>query len=420
MRSAEQSELHQDKTHSLAASPANGVQQPGTDILTPLASRSLFWRARYLEASPALCHIPLLFWLTETARPRIAVTLGVADAVPHFALCQAVDKLGLDSLCIGVEDTALNAETTSFNQRNYEDFSHFAKASGETPEFLPLGREADLLIVNRPASKALISALSSTWQSRLSDQSIILFLHGPEAGAEAAFQEAFLAEDKVFSLGLHGPASLVIHGSNQPERLQRLVQLNPGHPGYIAASTVFRRLGELHSKSCELEQATAELTQARQNAALNAAELQKAQAQLKSQTDQKGPQSKLHQDLTQARQQNSLLHEELTTFKHRLPSLEEETQHLRKLLTEQEETLSERYTDIAALGLEIETVRIERERAKADSQSLQQEIADLKEQLSAAKQQCDQFAERVHALENSTSWRVTAPLRKASLTFRSK
>ena len=419
MRSADQSELPQDKTHSLTASHANSIQQPGTDILSPLASRSLFWRARYLEASPVLCHIPLLFWLTEAARPRIAVTLGVADAVPHFALCQAVDKLGLDSLCIGVEDTAVNAETTSFNQRNYEDFSHFAKASGETPEFLPPGREVDLLIVNQPASQALISALSGAWLSRLSDRSILLFLHGPESGAAAAFQEAFQAEDKVFTLGQHGEASLVLHGSNHSERLQRLVQLKPGHPGYIAANTVFRRLGELHSKSCDLEQVTAELTQARQSAALSTAELQKAQAHLKTRADQEETQSKLHRDLTQARQQNSLLHEQLATFEHRLPSLEEETQSLRKLLSEQEETLSERYTDIAALGLEIETLRTEREKARAEGQSLQQEVAALKEQLSAAKHQCDQFADRVHALEHSTSWKLTAPLRKASLKLRS-
>lgn len=413
MRSAEQSELQQNKPHSLTAAPANGVQQPGTDILTPLASRSLFWRARYLEASPALCHIPLLFWLVETARPRIAVTLGMADAVPHFALCQAVDKLGLDSLCIGVENSAIDTEVTRFNQHNYEDFSHFAKATGETPEFLPHGRKADLLIVNRPASKALISALSSTWPSRLSDQSILLFLHGPEAGAEEAFQEAFQTEDKVFTLGLHGSASLVLHGSNQSERLQRLVHLKPGQPGYTAASTVFRRLGELHSKSCELEQASAELTQARQNAALSTAELQKAQAQLKNRADQEEPQSKLHRDLTQARQQNSLLHEELTAFKHRLPSLEEETLNLRKLLSEQEETLSERYNDISVLGLELQA-------KTEENRKLAEEIEALKRTLGETETLRDAHAERIRDLENSTSWRVTAPLRKASLTLRSK
>lgn len=417
MKPADQSELHQDITHNLNASHANSVQQPGADILTPLASRSLFWRARYLEASPVLCHIPLLFWLIEAARPRITVTLGVADAVPHFALCQAVDKLGLDSLCFGVEPVPVSAEAASFNKRNYVDFSDFVKASGETPDFLPHSSKADLIVINKPASKTLIDALRNAWLPQLSDRGVILFLHTPEADAAEAFHAAFAAEDESFSLWQNGSASIVLHGSNHSERLQRLTQLKPGHSGFMAASTVFRRLGELHSKTAELEHAASELIQARQNAALSTAELQKTQAKLKTWADQDETIPKLHRDLTEARQQNDLLHEELRGLRHRLPALEKEAPDLRKLLLEQEETLSERYTDIATLGLEIQAKTKENDTLRAEREVTQEEIALLKEQLSAATHQRDQFAERVQALEHSTSWKVTAPLRKASLKF---
>ncbi|WP_291730912.1 hypothetical protein [Leisingera sp. F5] len=414
MRSADKSELHQDITHSLKASHANSVQQLGTDILTPLASRSLFWRARYLETSPVLCHIPLLFWLTEAARPRIAVTLGVADAVPHFALCQAVDKLGLDSLCFGVEPVSVSDETVNFNKRNYVDFSDFVKASGETPNFLPHSSKADLIVINKPASKALIDALRNAWLPQLSARGVILFLHAPEADAAEAFHAAFAAEDEDFTLWQHGSASIVLHGSNHSERLLRLVQLQPGHSGFMAASTIFRHLGELHSKTAELEHTASELIQARQSAALSTAELQKTQAKLKTRADQDETLPKLHRDLTEARQENDLLHEELKSLRHRLPALEKETIDLRKLLLEQEETLSERYTDIATLGLEIQAITKETDTLRAEREATQKEIALLKEQLSAATHQRDQFAERVQALEHSTSWKVTAPLRQAS------
>ncbi|MFW8595917.1 hypothetical protein [Cribrihabitans neustonicus] len=429
MKPADHSEPQQDAAHSLTASRAGSVQQPGTDILTPLASRSLFWRARYLEASPALCHIPLLFWLTETVRPRIAVTLGAADAVPHFALCQAVDKLGLDSLCIGVDDRPLNPDAAQFNQRNYADFSQFCRASEEAPEdCLPAGSKADMVIVARPASKAMITALSTAWLPRMAEEGILLFLQEPEAEAAKAFHTAFAADEQTFTLWQHGGVSLVLRGGDHSERLQRLVRLKPGRPGFVAASTVFRRLGELHSKSIELEQADAGLTQARQSAALSAAELQKAQAELKTRAGQEEALPKLRRELAHARQQNSLLQEELERIRTRLPTLEEEVPSLRKLLSEQEEALAERYSDIAALGLEIQentkeiaALRAERDASRQEAAALKEqlkELAALKEQLTAAQEQRDAFAERVRALEHSTSWKVTAPLRKAVLTLK--
>ena len=46
------------------------------------------------------------------------------------------------------------------------------------------------------------------------------------------------------------------------------------------------------------------------------------------------------------------------------------------------------------------------------------EIADLKRRLEESELIRNQLAQRVTALENSTSWRVTAPLRKVSSTLK--
>ena len=78
-------------TNTIDHAPAGkDIQQQIFDPFTPMARHSLFWRARYLAPSEAIVAVPFLFWLTETLRPQVVVTLGVDDAVPHFAVCQAV------------------------------------------------------------------------------------------------------------------------------------------------------------------------------------------------------------------------------------------------------------------------------------------------------------------------------------------
>ena len=82
----------------IAAGPGSAA-----DVVSPLASKMLFWRARYVRQSEALYHLPFLFWLVEALRPARAVVLGVGDGVAHFALCQAVDKLDLATRIHGID-----------------------------------------------------------------------------------------------------------------------------------------------------------------------------------------------------------------------------------------------------------------------------------------------------------------------------
>lgn len=562
MSSADQSELHQDTALSLAASRANGVQIPGSDILSPLASRSLFWRARYLEASPALCHIPLLFWLTEAARPRIAVTLGVADAVPHFALCQAVDKLGLESLCIGVEPAPEQGakpadlkKQTAFNEANFAEFSQIVQDSEAKEGILPPKSKIDLLLINRPVTEELIGTLDANWLPLLSERSIIVVLQDGDASGYGSFFRRLSSTGDSFTCDLASRASVIFYGPEQNERLQRLARLNPGHPGYLGARNIFARLGELHSNAERLafknrEAATARRQRDEKNAELAAAQAaaDKLSAQYKERSalvataqaeafdlgqtvtrleqDLKDSEAKRQQDkellgkelgtlkesfaaaqaecqrlqqlaaeaeaaaqqreaaqqenellsqevgtlkeslaaaqaehqkmrqkaaeqektLTEryddiavlgnelqakaaeaeeaaqereaARQESELLSQELSSLKKSLGAAQAERQKLQLLAAEQEESLAERYADIAVLGNELQTKAAEAEKAAAEREALRQENEALQQRLNEAEQLRDMHAERIQALEHSTSWRVTAPLRKVSLAVK--
>lgn len=65
-----------------------------------LGHSSLCWQPEYLAPSAALPTLPLLFWLSETLHPQVTVSLGGHQGVAHLALCQAATRLALDTRCL--------------------------------------------------------------------------------------------------------------------------------------------------------------------------------------------------------------------------------------------------------------------------------------------------------------------------------
>lgn len=492
----DQPELHRDKMHSLTNAHENDLLQPGIDILTPLATRSLFWRARYLEPSPVMCHIPLLFWLTEAARPSVAVTLGVADAVPHFALCQAVDKLGLDSFCMGFEpdpdqDTkaADLAQQIAFNEENFADFSQIVQNGANHDSPLSLESKIDLLIVNRSITQNLADALDNNWLPHLSERSVIVLLQGGEIPGYSSYLRHLASSGNMFTCDLDTRATVIFHGPEQNDRLQRLANLQGGQSGYLAARSVFARLGELHSNTAKLARENHEARIARRQRDEKTSELESAQAevgklrtefeklvdqynarsamvataqaeafdlsqtvktleanlkdsltkheqeskQLEGERDQlkeslnsaEAERLELQKRTTEQRdsllkqeQENRQLRKECDLLKQSLSSVEAARLELQKRAAERKDSLSERYNDIAILGLELQAKTDETEKLAKDQAAFKQEIEDLKRALRETEQVRDFHMERIRALETSSSWRVTAPLRKVSLAIK--
>lgn len=102
-----------------------------------------------------------------------------------------------------------------------------------------------------------------------------------------------------------------------------------------------------------------------------------------------------------------LIRSEFDRINRSLTAIQAERDQLQQLLASQEATLGQRYRDIAALT-----------RALEESQNAAQQLRDrqaaLEQQLATAQELHQQQAARIAALENSTSWRLTAPLRRLS------
>ena len=226
---------------------------PTLEIMTPLASRALFWRARYLKNSPFLHHLPFLFWLVETCRPKSFVELGVGEGVSYFAACQAVDKLDLAACCQGIdrwEDKGASPDDVRvYNTEQYGDFSRLIAGDlREAVHRFPDG-SIDLLHVDVEAGEGVLDSLSQDWTRKLSPRGVIL-LHGVATRFTEGPAKTFLGNltANYPHVVLEGGEGLmaVLYGTERNERLAKLASLSFGTPGYAEMHQAFARLGATH------------------------------------------------------------------------------------------------------------------------------------------------------------------------------
>ena len=238
--------MTEDSTDLMQA-PASGA----SDIVTPASARALFWRPRYLRASPGLVHLPFLFWLIDLARPRIMAEIGTGDGVSYFAACQAMDRLGHGAgpgiACHGTgdwPDGAVPDDLAEHNAANYADVSRLSGGGARAlVARLPEG-QVDLLSLHGVPDTD--EALPADWARKLSPRGVVLF-HGvadwPGDGPERRALEKLAMHHPTISFEAGSGLVAVLTGADQPDRLTRLARLDMGVPGAGEVHHVFRRLG---------------------------------------------------------------------------------------------------------------------------------------------------------------------------------
>lgn len=224
---------------------------PFQEIVTPLSARALFWRPRYLCGSAFVHHLPFLFWLIDMQRPAAAVSFGVGNGAGYFGLCQAMDKLGPEARCHGLDpraqaDGGPSRAVTEYNAAQYADFSRLEAGDPRDTVHRFEDGSVDLLLIDMALDPGLIQALTHDWTRKLSDRAVILF-HGTrtlfsDGPGQALLQSLTQAYPTVrFDEGT-GLAA-VLYGADRLEKLERLSQMTLGAPGYAEVHHVFARLG---------------------------------------------------------------------------------------------------------------------------------------------------------------------------------
>ena len=241
------------------AGPIADLAGPGDDVLSPRATRALFWRPRLLTNAPWTIHIPFAFWLIETCRPRRVVELGIGRGASYFAFCQAIDKLGIEARCTGIDhwggdrftqpDPEAGAAARAHNDQFYQEFSEVVTADLIGAEAGYPDESVDLLHVDVALTAPVVDSLLHDWAPKLSHRAMVL-LHGTRSRCDAPEAADFLARirgrHRCFESEDGEGLTLALIGSEQSERLVRIAALEPGSAEAGAARLIFRQLGRGH------------------------------------------------------------------------------------------------------------------------------------------------------------------------------
>lgn len=386
-------------TTKLTKTTSSATQAAPLDIVTPLSSRTLFWRPHFLRDDPILNQLPFLFWLIETCRPRSFATLGGPQGVGYFAGCQALDKLDCDALChhFGLwKDGTVPKPLKAHNTTCFADSSqqHTGRADVARMDASSL----DLLLIDvttQPEAQDL-NALVELWLPTLSDQGIVL-IHS--ASGKTQQLKDLRQRFPHFLLEAGDGLLVLLTGQTQTSRMQMLTELSLGRSGYSDVQKLFHRLGrslaleakvqvlekvqqDLKTSRSQLEETrTAETASTRKAASLQS-ELFDAQQQLQQLQDN-------HSDttaaLTEATQQRTALQQDLESALTLQKELEAQLQHLEGV----QATLQEQRQagEIALRAAEAQQANTETAVAaeKATARTLQDKLAQTTKALAAEK-----------------------------------
>lgn len=292
-------------TSSLATANRNEIAVPRIDNVLSLANRELFWTAKYVQSSPCLEHIPFLFWLISDLQPQTTVATGMSRGVAHFAICQAVEKIGLDASCHGFGEWSENGEDQSkrvpealqdYNSEHYEETSQLCWATvADAAAHFDKG-SVDLLLVGQKPSGTLLDALEGKWLPRISGNGVVI-LSGIEAAmAHADTHERISALCQTYPhfLFKHGGGLLLLLvGPDPSERARLLTAVSDRTPGYRSVLQMFRRLGGYYTRELSIRRESARAKTATQK-------LQHAENKLTSLREKQGNLDKNLANLSEA------------------------------------------------------------------------------------------------------------------------
>ena len=139
---------------------------------------------RIVEPASWIEHIPFAFVLIQALRPKCIVELGVHSGNSYNAFCQAVQFLGLDTKCYGV-DTWIGEEHAGYYdesvfedlrcyQRRYSPFSTLLRMTFDEALVHIPDKSVDFLHIDGLHTYEAVSHDYESWLTKISDRGVVL------------------------------------------------------------------------------------------------------------------------------------------------------------------------------------------------------------------------------------------------------
>jgi len=258
-----------------------GPETSSTDVGTPqrepdTLTRFLYRRIAFMRPGRVAVphswveHIPFAFWMVEALKPAQIVELGTHSGNSYAAFAQAVQTLGLPTVCTAIDTwqgdphSGLYPEDVFTDWSGYHDarFGTFSRLFRTTfAEAAPHFAEGsiDLLHIDGYHTYDALSEDLAIWRSKLSRRGVILLhdvhVHERDFAAWRVWEEI---KDTAPSFDfLHGYGLGVLGvGADLPEPVQWLLRLMPDQVSEIdAVREFFGTLGRVISAEFELARA---------------------------------------------------------------------------------------------------------------------------------------------------------------------
>lgn len=158
---------------------------PGTSPgVSEFFSAASFWVPDHLDTSAWAEHGPFAFWLIEALRPQCFVELGTHHGYSYFCVCQAVQRLGLDTRCYAVDTWKGDQHAGFYGEEvylkvcaghdRYSSFSRLVRSTfDEALEHFQDG-SIDLLHIDGQHLYEDVKHDFESWFPKLSDGSVVI------------------------------------------------------------------------------------------------------------------------------------------------------------------------------------------------------------------------------------------------------
>jgi glycosyltransferase involved in cell wall biosynthesis len=390
-----------------------------TDVLIHSSLAPLFWQAERIGALSAWwAHVPFAHWLVHETEPRVLVELGVHAGVSYSAFCQAVRLGGLATSCYGVDTWRGDGHTGAYGEEIYEEFCRYHNEQfGAFSTLLrctfdeALNRihdgSVDILHIDGFHAFEAVHHDFHSWLPKLSDRAVVLLHDTNERRDDFAvwrLWEALREQHPSFEF-LHGHGLGVLAVGNTPP--QTMIDLcGLSDPADVAAvRCCFATLGNRWLYETELKTLETDYGRHREAAASHVRELRELLEQVRDQAE-------LAKEEARAEVQRAHTEAELAKEEARV---EAQRAHAEAELAK-EEARVEAQRARSETQRAVEAVRLDAanrvQRTAADNHRLAEAAQVAERRADTAQAEARAAAARASAIEHSTVWRATRPLRR--------